>query len=215
MKNKFLLFALAALPLSVVAQKKISIIPSVGYGFRTGSLPSNISNQEESYLKGLKSGVNFDIGAYYKLNNVIGLGIKYNIYSASSSGSFSGYTPEGNPISISLSTDDTITFVGPAFLYSNFDESTKHKLYFDMGIGVISYKSKTENILFSGSNLGLASTIGYMYQLTPSIFIGPQVGYTGGTLVKAEMNGQEFDLPEGQKEALHRLTVSAGVTVRL
>ncbi len=215
MKNKFLLFALAALPLSVVAQKKISIIPSVGYGFRTGSLPSNISNQEESYLKGLKSGVNFDIGAYYKLNNVIGLGIKYNIYSASSSGSFSGYTPEGNPISISLSTDDTITFVGPAFLYSNFDESTKHKLYFDMGIGVISYKSKTENILFSGSNLGLASTIGYMYQLTPSIFIGPQVGYTGGTLVKAEMNGQEFDLPEDQKEALHRLTVSAGVTVRL
>ncbi|WP_373708087.1 hypothetical protein [Kaistella sp.] len=215
MKNKFLLFALAALPLTVFAQKKISIIPSVGYGFRTASLPSNITQQEESYLKGLKSGINFDIGAYYQLNNVIGLGVKYNIYSAYSSGSFSGFTPDGDPVSISLSTDDTITFVGPAFLYSNFNENTKHKLYYDMAIGVISYKSKTDNVLFSGSNLGLAATIGYMYEISPSIFIGPQVGYTGGTLVKAKLNGQQFDLPEDQKEALHRLTVSAGVTIRL
>ena len=215
MKNKFLLLALAALPLSVFAQKKISIIPSVGYGFRTGSLPSNLSGQEESYLKGLKSGINFDIGAYYKLNDVIGLGAKYNIYSASSSGNFIGYTPDGQPVSVALSTDDTITFIGPAFLYSNFNENTKHKLYYDMAIGVISYKSKTDNVLFSGSNLGLAATIGYMYEITPSIFIGPQVGYTGGTLVKAKINGEQFDLPEDQKEALHRLTVSAGVTIRL
>ena len=215
MKNKFLLLALATLPLSIFSQKKISIIPSIGYGFRTASLPSNVSGQEESYLKGLKSGINFDIGAYYQLNNVIGLGLKYNIYSASSSGTFSGYNSDGNPVSVSLSTDDTITFVGPAFLYSNFNESTRHKLYYDMAIGVISYKSKTDTILFSGSNMGLAVNIGYMYEISPSIFIGPQVGYTGGTLVKAKLNGQQFDLPEDQKEALHRLTVSAGVTIRL
>jgi hypothetical protein len=84
-----------------------------------------------------------------------------------------------------------------------------------MGVGLISYKSKTENISSTGSNLGLATTIGYQYQITPSIFIGPQVGYTGGTLSKAEINGQKFDLPEDQKEGLHRITVSAGVTVRL
>ncbi|MDQ0476123.1 hypothetical protein [Chryseobacterium sp. MDT2-18] len=84
-----------------------------------------------------------------------------------------------------------------------------------MAIGVISYKSKTDNILFSGSNVGLAANIGYMYEISPSIFIGPQVGYTGGTLVKAKINGQQFDLPDDQKEALHRLTVSAGVTIRL
>ena len=215
MKNKFLLLALASLPFGAFAQKKITIIPSVGYGFRIASLPSGLDQQEEKYLKGLKSGINFDIGAYYQLNNTIGLGAKYNIYSASSSGNFTGLDDEGNLVNISLSTDDTISFVGPAFLYSNFNEDTKHKLYYDLAIGVITYKSKTNNVLFSGSNLGLATTIGYMYEISPSIFIGPQVGYTGGTLVKAKLNGNQFDLPEDQKEALHRLTVSAGVTIRL
>lgn len=218
MKNKFLLLALASLPLTTFAQKKITIIPGVGYAYRIASLPSNLTQQEEKYLKSLKSGINFDIAAYYRLNNVIGLGLKYNLYSTSSSGRLTQIVEED--IVVFLSTKDKIQFVGPALLYSNFEEDTKHKLYFDLGLGVISYKSVTSNDLGysvegTGSNLGLATSVGYMYEITPSIFIGPQVGYTGGTLIKMKLNGREYDLADNEKEGLHRLTVSAGVTIRL
>lgn len=218
MKNKFLLLALAAMPLISFAQKKISIIPSVGYAFRTASLASDLNEQERKYFKELKSGINFDIAAYYKLNNVIGLGLKYNLYLATNGDKLDQIIQED--IRVSLSTDDKIQFIGPAFLYSNFEENTRHKLYFDLGLGLISYKSVTSAnfgtlLEVTGSNLGLSTTVGYMYELSPGMLIGPQVGYTGGTLVKMKANGIQYDLADNEKEGLHRITVSAGITFRL
>jgi hypothetical protein len=213
MLKKMLLVAVLAVSEYSFAQSKFSIIPSVGFAWRTAENPTGLSNQEEEYLKGLKSGLNVDLSAYYHLQSNIAFGVKFSNYSASSSGVLSGTDSMGQVISAAVSTDDNITFFGPAFMISNFTEATKHKLFLDLGVGVISYTTKTANIKGTGSNVGVEMNAGYQYALTPKIFLGPKVGLTGGTLTKMKYNGQTVDFGD-QKEGLSRVSLSAAATFR-
>lgn len=197
-----------------LAQQKISIIPSVGYAWRTAKTPSNLSRQEKDYVKGLKGGVNFDISAYYHLKGNIGLGLKYSNFSASSDGRISVMSPNGQTISANVSTKDNISFFGPAFMYSNFNDESKHKLYYDIALGVISYTTKTGTVKGTGSNLGLDANVAYQYALSKNFFIGPKVGFTAGTLSKMKFNGTTVDFGDDQKEGLHRVSLSAAATFR-
>lgn len=215
MKKTLQTALLCLLPVVAFAQQKFTIIPSVGYAWRTASLPSNLDARNRDYFKQLKSGVNIDVAAYYRLKTNLGLGVKYNLYSSSATGTVYGYDPQTNqPVSVNLQTDDKITFVGPSLMYSNFEDARKHKLYYDLALGVISYTTKSPGSEITGSNLGLALTVGYMYQLTPMILVGPQLSYTGGTLKKFNINGVEYTAQEGEYEALHRVALSAGATFR-
>lgn len=193
---------------------KISIIPSVGYAWRTAKTASGLSKTEQDYIKGLKSGVNFDISAYYHLKNIVAIGLKYSNYSASSDGFLSGYGPNGMLMSIPVTTKDHISFFGPAVMISNFSEATRHKMYLDMGLGVISYTTKTGNVKGTGSNLGAEINFAYQYQISKNFLIGPKVGLTGGTLNKMKFNGQTIEFGEDQKEGLHRVSLSAAATFR-
>lgn len=195
-------------------EPKISIIPSVGYAWRTAKTTPGLSRAEQDYVKGLKSGVNFDISAYYHLKNMVGLGLKYSNYSASSDGVLSGYDMSGMPVSMAVSTKDNITFFGPALMISNYKESTKHKIYLDMGLGVISYTTKTGNVKGTGSNLGAELNFAYQYEISKNFLIGPKVGLTAGTLNKMKFNGQTIEFGKDQKEGLHRVSLSAAATFR-
>lgn len=216
MKKKLLMLSVLAGTAMTFAQQKITIIPSVGYAWRVAKTADNMDTSQKEYVKGLKSGFNFDIGAYYRVNASTGLGIKYNLYTASHTGDFRVTNPQQNESLIlnDFKTDDRISFVGPGFIYSNFEEDVKHKLYYDMAVGVISYVSKNQFVETKGSNLGLATTIGYMYGISPAVMIGPQVSYTGGVLKKYKINGTEYKLNKGEYEGLHRVAASLGATFR-
>ena len=216
MKKKLLMLSVLAGTALTFAQQKITIIPSVGYAWRVAKTADNMDASQKEYVKGLKSGFNFDIGAYYRINALTGLGIKYNLYTASHTGDFKVTNPQQNESIIlnDFKTDDRISFVGPGFIYSNFEEDVKHKLYYDIAIGVISYVSKNQFVETKGSNLGLAATIGYMYEISPAVMIGPQFSYTGGVLKKYKINGTEYKLNEGEYEGLHRVAASLGATFR-
>lgn len=193
---------------------KISIIPSVGYGWRTAKTPPGFSKAEQDYVKGLKSGVNFDISAYYHLKNIVAIGLKYSNYNASSDGMLTVRDYNGNTFTSAVSTKDNITFFGPALMISNFSEATRHKMYIDMGLGVISYTTKTGNVKGTGSNLGAELNFAYQYQISKNFLIGPKVGLTAGTLNKMKFNGQTIEFGEDQKEGLHRVSLSAAATFR-
>ncbi|MFP3833149.1 hypothetical protein [Chryseobacterium sp. SIMBA_028] len=209
------LFLLGAFSSSLVsfAQQKISIIPSVGYAWRIAETPSGLSKAEKDYVKGLKNGVHFDISAYYNLKN-IGLGVKFSNFNASSNGYILGYSGNGTPISVPVTTKDNITFFGPSLMYSNYNEATKHKLFFDVSLGVISYTTKTANVKGTGSNLGLDAGVGYQYALSKNFLIGPKLGITAGTLGKMKFNGTTVDFGDNQKEGLTRVSLSAAATFR-
>lgn len=216
MKKNLLLLAVLAGSALTFAQQKITIIPSIGYAWRVAKTADDMPKMQKDYVKGLKSGFNFDVGAYYRVNSATGVGLKYNIFTASHTGNFmvTDYTQNESLIYSGFKTEDRISFVGPGFIYSNFEEVVKHKLYYDMAVGLISYTSKNDFVEITGSNLGLAASIGYMYQVSPAIMIGPQVSFTGGVLKKYKINGNEYNLEEGQYEGLHRVAASLGATFR-
>ncbi|ANF51295.1 hypothetical protein A0O34_12585 [Chryseobacterium glaciei] len=213
------LIALGAFSISLLSfaqqnEPKISVIPSVGYAWRTAKTTPGLTKAEKDYVNGLKSGVNFDISAYYHLKNIVAIGLKFSNYSASSDGFLLGYDMSGMPVSASVTTKDNITFFGPALMISNFSEATRHKMYVDMGLGVISYSTKTGNVKGTGSNLGAELNFAYQYQISKNFLIGPKVGLTAGTLNKMKFNGQTIEFGEDQKEGLHRVSLSAAATFR-
>ena len=209
------LFFLAVMSSSTICfAQKISIIPSVGFGWRTADDPDNISGQDKEYLKGLKNGMVVDISAYYHFKGNFALGLKLSNYSASSSATISVNSPNNYPMSQFISTSDNITFFGPAVMYSNFNETTKHKLFVDMGLGVISYTTKTGNIKGTGSNLGVEMNFGYQYAISKHLFLGPKLGLTGGTLSKMSYNGKTVDFGD-TKEGLGRVSLSLAATFHL
>lgn len=193
--------------------QKFSIIPSVGYAWRTAKTISGLSREEEEYVKGLKSGMNFDISAYYQVSNIVSVGLKYSNFSASSDGYILGYV-NNMPVSVPVTTKDQINFYGPALMISNFEEDTRHKMFIDMGLGVISYTTKTANVKGTGSNFGAELNFAYQYQITKNILVGPKLGLTAGTLTKMKINGVTYDFNDDQKEGLHRVSLSAAATFR-
>ncbi|AYZ13705.1 hypothetical protein EGY05_17925 [Chryseobacterium arthrosphaerae] len=192
--------------------QKVTISPAVGYAWRVAETASGLSMEERNYVKGLKSGVHFEIAAYYNLKN-IGIGAKFSNYNASSSGTLRGYA-NGQTVYVPVSTKDNITFFGPSVMFSNYTKPTKHKFAADVSIGVISYTTKTGYIKGTGSNLGLEAGIGYQYEVSKNFLIGPKFGFTAGTLNKMEVNGRTMDLANDQKEGLTRVSLSAAAAFR-
>lgn len=139
----------------------------------------------------------------------MGLGLKFNRYSASA---------QTSPAGVYLSTKDRIIFIGPSFLYSNFERETPHKIYYDMAIGYVQYTSNTfvntKKIENKGSALGLYSTIGYQYAVNRSFLIGPQIGFGLGVLKSYTENGVRKTLGNGEKEGLGRVSLAATATIR-
>lgn len=195
-------------------EPRISIIPSVGYAWRLAKMPSGISKDTRDYIKGLKTGVNVDVSAYYHLKGNGAIGIKYSNYMASSDGRLTVQGFNGETVSGFVSTKDNISFVGPAYLFSNFKDDTKHKLFYDIALGVITYTTKTGSVKGTGSTLGLEANFAYLYAITNQIFIGPKLGITGGTLTKMKYNGTTVDFGEDEGEGLSRLSLSAAATFR-
>lgn len=195
------------------AQEKVTIMPAVGYSWRVAETAPGLSREEKEYIKGLKSGVHFEIAAYYNVKN-IGIGAKFSNYSASSSGTLRGYDMNGQTVFVPVSTKDNITFFGPSVMFSNYTNATRHKLVADVAMGVISYSTKTGAVKGTGSNFGMEVGVGYQYAVSKNFMIGPKFGVTAGTLTKMKINGQTFDLGQDQKEGLTRVSLSAAATFR-
>lgn len=203
------------LKIEIEKSPKITIIPSVGYAWRTAKTASNLTKSEKDYVNGIKKGLTFDISAYYNVKSNWGIGVKYSQFNASTEGYLSVQDPNtGNLVSGYVSSKDCITFIGPAFMFSNFNVETKHKFYYDIGLGVITYTTKSGNVKGTGSNLGLDANFSYQYAINDNISIGPKIGYTVGTLTKMTFNGQSIDLGEN-KEGLGRFNAGLAVSFRL
>lgn len=213
MIKKLITLGLCSISAMSFAQK-VSVMPSVGYAWRTAEMPKGITYEERNYIKGLKKGVNFDISAYYHVNHILGVGLKFSNYSASSDGRLTVMDNQGNVVTGNVSTKDNITFFGPALMISNFSEQTRHKMFVDMGLGVISYTTKTGSVKGTGSNLGAELNFGYQYQVSKNFLIGPKLGLTAGTLSKMKFNGVTYEFGEEEKEGLHRVSLSAAATFR-
>ena len=194
--------------------QKISIAPSFGYAWRINKISSALSPQERDYIKGLKSGTNFDVALRYEIKNGMHIGFKYSNYSASHTGRLSASDNMGNIVSAVVSTKDVINYYGPSFTITNYDQATKHKFLLDASLGAMSYTTKTGAVKGKGTTLGAEVDFAYQYQVNKHILIGPKVGLSGGALRKISYNGQVVDLGEDNAEGLSRVSLAASATFR-
>lgn len=192
-----------------VKQSKVTVMASAGYAWRTAKIPSGTAYYLKNHFEKLTSGFNFDISAYHRIGPNMGLGLKFNRYSASA---------QTSPAGVYLSTKDRIIFIGPSFMYSTFDMDTPHKFYWDVAIGYLQYTSDSfvnvRKIEAKGSTIGLYSTIGYQYAVNRSFLIGPQIGFGLGVLKSYTENGVRKTLGNGEKEGLGRVSLAATATIR-
>ena len=192
-----------------VKQSKVAIMASAGYAWRTAEIDGSITYPFRSHVEKITSGFHFDISAYHRIAPNMGLGLKFNRYSASAETSLGG---------VYLSTKDRIIFIGPSFMYSNFEMDTPHKFYWDVAIGYLQYTSDSfvniRKIEAKGSTIGLYSTIGYQYAVNRSFLIGPQLGFGLGALKSYTENGVSKSLGKNEKEGLGRVSLAATATIR-
>ena len=194
-----------------VKQSKVAIMASAGYAWRTAEIPSGTAYFLKNHLEKLTSGFHFDISAYHRIAPNMGLGLKFNRYSASAETSLGG---------VYLSTKDRIIFIGPSFMYSNFEMDTPHKFYWEAAIGYQQYASSNNfsglgNFELKGSSVGLYSTIGYQYAVSRSFLIGPQLGFGLGAVKLHAENGRSLSLGNNdKKEGLGRVSLAATATIR-
>ena len=192
-----------------VKQSKVTVMASAGYAWRTAEIDGSITYPFRSHVEKITSGFHFDISAYHRIAPNMGLGLKFNRYSASAETSLAG---------VYLNTKDRIIFIGPSFMYSNFEMDTPHKFYWDVALGYQQYTSNTfvntQKIENKGSALGLYSTIGYQYAVNRSFLIGPQIGFGLGVLKSYTENGVRKTLGNGEKEGLGRVSLAATATIR-
>ena len=218
MKRRLSIFVLAAVfSLSCKAQQrsvkegKVAIMASAGYAWRTAEIDGSITYPLRSHVEKLTSGFHFDISAYHRIAPNMGLGLKFNRYSASAETTLAG---------VYLSTKDRIIFIGPSFMYSNFEMDTPHKFYWDVALGYQQYTSSNNfsglgNIELKGSSVGLYSTIGYQYAVSRSFLIGPQLGFGLGAVKVHTENGGGLSLGNNdKKEGLGRVSLAATATIR-
>ncbi len=194
-----------------VKQSKVTVMASAGYAWRTAKIPSGTAYYLKNHFEKLTSGFNFDISAYHRIAPNMGLGLKFNRYSASAETSLAG---------VYLNTKDRIIFIGPSFMYSNFEMDTPHKFYWDVALGYQQYTSSNNfsglgNFEVKGSSVGLYSTIGYQYAVSRSFLIGPQLGFGLGAVKLHVENGRSLSLANNdKKEGLGRVSLAATATIR-
>ena len=194
-----------------VKQSKVAIMASAGYAWRTAEIPSGTAYFLKNHLEKLTSGFHFDISAYHRIAPNMGLGLKFNRYSASAETSLAG---------VYLNTKDRIIFIGPSLMYSNFEMDTPHKFYWDVALGYQQYTSSNNfsglgNFEVKGSSVGLYSTIGYQYAVSRSFLIGPQLGFGLGAVKLHVENGRSLSLANNdKKEGLGRVSLAATATIR-
>ena len=95
----------------------------------------------------MKSGLSYDLTAYYLKDGSNGFGIKYNVYQSSGTiRNQSLFLSDRTVISGDFSDDITISFIGPSFIISENQNSKLGEANLELAIGYISYKNDSRII---------------------------------------------------------------------
>ncbi|WP_264530678.1 hypothetical protein [Flavobacterium sp. N502540] len=204
---------------------KFLITANVGQSFRVASSPDGLNSEQKEYLKKLKSGLSYDVSAYYLKDGIRGFGLKYNVYKSSGViydqkiTSNDGVTTRGD-----FSDDITISFIGPSFILTENQHARIGEANLELSLGYMAYQNKAgmvsgNSVKITGSNLGMIGGMGYHFRITPHFLIGPQVSFVGGALKKLKYtyaDGRTYTekLDKDEIENLWRIDLAIGAKFR-
>ena len=166
------------------------LFANVGQSYRLDSSPDDLTPEKKEYYKKLKSGLSYDISAYYT-NYMTGFGLKYNVYK--STGTIDDQQITRDNIKIS--------FIGPSFIINEDKNGGVGEANIELALGYIWYQNKSvimgRPLKITGANLGMVGGLGYQFRITRYFLLGPKVSFTGGVLKKLK-----YEHEDGQTETI-------------
>ncbi len=203
---------------------KFLITANVGQSFRVASSPDGLTSEQKDYFRKLKSGLSYDVSAYYLKEGRNGYGLKYNVYKSSGTIYNQKITNDyGLVMEGDFSDDITISFIGPSFILTEDQRARVGEANLEVAIGYMAYQNKSGvagyPVKITGSNLGMIAGMGYHFRITPHFLLGPQVSFVGGTLKKLKYeyaNGTTYTekLDKEELENLWRIDLAIGAKFR-
>lgn len=216
--------------LSARAQETVSYVPEpepyvelnypsfrftarAGLGFRTGKIPSDLSADDKTYLKGLLRGYSFGVDATWFFNREYGVGIKFNNLHTASRQENAAMEIDGITRTGLREDKIDIWFLGPVFAV-RAGLGTKSTFYGSLGLGYMGYNdemTRIATISVTGGTLGQAADLGYEYRLTEGLSLGAEFSIYRGVLtkLKGSANGrsEEYTLEKDERENLSNLNL--------
>ncbi len=183
-------------------RSKFLILANIAQSFRVAGTPSGLNSEQKKYIKQLKSGLSYDISAYYLKDSERGFGLKYNVYL--SDGIIKNQPlvlQDGTTIRGDFTDDIKIAFIGPSFIMSQNENAKLGEANLEIALGYMSYINNSTfigaPIKISGGNLGMIGGMGFHFRLIPNVLLGPQINFAGGVLRKLK-----FKYPDGTEETI-------------
>lgn len=172
------------------------ITADFNYSYRIGEISDNIQGPQRDYMKKLKSGISYDVSAYYLFKH-IGVGLKYNTHRSKGEINNASITaPNGETGFGTLSDDITISFYGAGVIYEIGKSYSRHKGYIESGLGYIQYKNDAYALgsyEFKGGTLGAYAGISYQYEAFDNFSIGPKLNLMTGVLTEYKLTYPDGD----------------------
>ncbi|WP_343694739.1 hypothetical protein [Flavobacterium sp.] len=200
------------------------ISANIGQSFRVASSPDGLNSAQKKYYRDLKSGLSYDLSAYYLKEGKTGFGLKYNVYKSSGTLNNQQITlNDGTIVTGGFSDDITISFIGPSFILTEDEHARVGEANLEIAVGYMSYQDKAKAVgvpfKITGSNLGVVGGMGYHFRITPHFLVGPQVSFVGGVLKKlkykyADGSTETVKLDDEEFENLWRIDLSVGAKFR-
>lgn len=208
---------------SAVTGKKPHFVISadVNYAYRLGETPDGLPAVLEDYTQDLKSGVSFGVGFYYKFNDFLGAGFKYNTYrSKASLNGIYAMAPNGDEGYTRIEDNVAISFYGPAFLFDK--KMGIGYLTAEAAIGYMEYRNKTYilgDYKYTGQTLGFIAGVSYNFELFENFSAGPRLNIVAGSITELELTGPEgykrtFDRDGDDAESMWRFDAGVYLTYR-
>lgn len=193
---------------------KFIVSANFNYAYRVAKIDKSYNDIQRQYLKNLKSGLSYDISAYYMVTDFIGVGLKFNSFNSSERIDDADIiAPNGQSGFGSLSDDITISFYGVGAIYNLLEPGNKHVVNMEIALGYMGYKNDAYALgdyTFKGSTFGASMSISYQYMAFENFSIGPKLGFTGGALKKVDLTG-----PDGYSETVKLDSENAESLARL
>ncbi len=195
---------------------------SLSWSYRFVKVPEDYQLMIREYMRELKSGTSFDIGAYYLFPAKKGIGLKFSRFQSKNFlGPLQFNYDDGTTGFGNISDNMVINFIGPS--YCGFQESNAGIFKYEISLGYMGYRNDAyapDYLLIKGSSFGIMAGLGYNFKLGQNVYFGPQISIAGGSLKKYNIEYSDgtkrtVQLEDGNAESLFRADLSANLTFKI
>lgn len=192
---------------------------NAGLGYSLAGVSNTVPDDFRNYVNELRTGTHYNAEFTYFFKEVLGLGVKYDMYTTSNRIDEIYMIDEfGNITYGAMSDDISVSYFGPSLSFRLFDKKMKNSLVAGISVGYVSYNNNViiiDDYSMKGGTVGVQMDFGYDIKISKELIVGVQVSTLNATLTAYDWDDGEtvekvvLDIEEW--ESLSRMNFSAGI----